>query len=242
MASSGLVIEDFSAVSGLKPSTWDRMLRPLREAEMVPMGERGRGQQGGQYERPHLGNALLACAALQPSESAEVARVMRGWRYGWTEPQDEYPDQRPVFEGETLGDVLEGMIDGVAKGLKAEADGGVATHADATLPRFSTIAAANGRRLPHPILFVPASQNAQLFWARSGKRSRVDWYVGKGIEGDLRDAPATLTRNAVTRQTSISHVMITTAGELWADTLARRNGDAAMLEFLRRRRESFDQR
>jgi hypothetical protein len=71
------VIERFAAVSGLLPSTLDRMLRPLRDAGLVPKGAKGRGQRHGHFEPPHLANLIMALAGMQPSDAAEAVNLLR---------------------------------------------------------------------------------------------------------------------------------------------------------------------
>jgi DNA-binding transcriptional ArsR family regulator len=77
MAASMQVIERMADASGVLPSTLDRTLRPLREANLVPMGEKGRGKSRGQYEPHHLVNVILGLAGYQPSDAETAVRLLR---------------------------------------------------------------------------------------------------------------------------------------------------------------------
>jgi hypothetical protein len=78
MATSGQVIERLGEVLGLSSlSSLDRSLRPLREAELVPMGRAGRASSHGHYEAKHLANMIMGLAGAQPSDAAEAVKLLR---------------------------------------------------------------------------------------------------------------------------------------------------------------------
>lgn len=108
MATSGQVIERFAEVSGFLPSTLDRMLRPLREAGMAPMGGRGRGQKQGHYEPQHLANLILSFAGAQPSDAAEAVRLLRPLKCVRSEPDAD------VSCWGDFGSTIEGVINELA--------------------------------------------------------------------------------------------------------------------------------
>jgi hypothetical protein len=58
-------------------STIVRMLQPLRDAGLAPMGVRGRGETVGVYEPHHLSYVILGLGGLQPSDAAEAAESLR---------------------------------------------------------------------------------------------------------------------------------------------------------------------
>jgi hypothetical protein len=103
MAMTGLVIPEFANVSGLLPSTVDRMLRALRLAGMVGKGKPGRGRGHGEYTPPELTNVILAFPAPQPSDAAEAVMRLRDLKNS---------------EGNLLGDMLEQQITEVAANLE----------------------------------------------------------------------------------------------------------------------------
>lgn len=216
MAASGQVIEQFAEVSGFLPSTLDRMLRPLRSAGLVPFGEKGRGQRQGHYEPEHLANVLLAFAAPQPSECAEVAEAMRNWRYGWTASNGPAP-QVPLTPGDTLGEVLAEIISREAKRI---------------LARLEKRSDLDPPYLPYSVLFAPGTEAAQLHWFMENKQAINEYYVGRALEGRKSLSPATMNSNVVSRQTLLSHWMIRVAAELAADTMARRSNRPALLSLL----------
>ena len=207
MAASGQVIVRFAAASGFAPSTVERMLRPLREQGMAPIGEKGARQIRGQYDLRHLANVVLSFASLQPSESAQVATALRAWSYGGTEPR-EVP-QKPCTSADTMGQVVEMLIADEARRVR---DGHTADEAACyQLDR---------------ILFVPGLQNTQFHWYRPDGNKRIDWradwYVpGYSEPGDI-PLPSSITSGGVVRQTVVLDRVIKTAGALLADTMARR--------------------
>lgn len=212
MAASGQVITRFAAASGFTPSTVERMLRPLREQGMAPIGEKGARQVRGQYDLRHLANVVLSFASLQPSESAQVAAAMRAWSYGGTEPREAL--QRPCISADTIGELLEVLIADAACHVRDGHTGDKAAHYQ--LDR---------------ILFVPGLQNTQFHWyRRNGSKQtdwRADWYVPGYAEIGDTPLPSTITSGGVIRQTVVSSQVIETAGALWADTIAQRNKAAA---------------
>jgi hypothetical protein len=105
MAMTGLVIPEIANVSGLLPSTVDRMLRVLRAAGMVAMGKPGRGREHGHYSPSDLANVILGMAGPQPSDAAEAVMRLRDLKNN---------------EGNLLGDTLEQQIAEVAANLESE--------------------------------------------------------------------------------------------------------------------------
>lgn len=77
MATSGTVREGFAKTSGALLTTWSRIQQILRDAEMAPKGEAGRGLKHGHYQAPHLCNMLLAGAGAQPSDAADAVLALR---------------------------------------------------------------------------------------------------------------------------------------------------------------------
>jgi hypothetical protein len=115
MALSGSIIERFAEVSGVMPSSIDRMLRPLRDAEMVARGEPGRTpKQGsdriprkGHYEPPHLTNVIFGFAGAQPSDAAEAVKVLRPLVFEASAP----PTGASHFGTGDLGSLLDKIVD-----------------------------------------------------------------------------------------------------------------------------------
>lgn len=213
MASAGLVTERLAAVSGFLPSTLDRMLRSLRAAELVPIGEPGRGQRSGQYEPQHLANVLLAFAGHQPSDAVDAATDLGAMRYAQTNPEGAPPPPNPDA---TLGEAVAEAIREAARFVEAQARQESRTFVP-KVPAWISLSLSGAR-------------NALVKWrAPAHGPSRDDLYIPTG---------AYTTNDVVVRETTISQHLVYAAGDLWADTLARRGGDAATLDFLNRKRLS----
>jgi protein-disulfide isomerase-like protein with CxxC motif len=115
MATSGPVIERFAEVAGVAPAAIDRMLRPLRTAGLVPMGEKGRGQRTGHYEAQHLANVIMGFAGQQFTDATDAVRELRTLKYSEQVATQAAMDAgkkapRPdITFGERLDQILTGM-------------------------------------------------------------------------------------------------------------------------------------
>ena len=197
MATSGLVIDRFAEMLGMLPSSVDRMLRPLRDAGMAPMGAAGRKSQRGHFEPYHLANLMLACAGNQPSDAADAVRALRplvfhkstGTNAGFSAPL-------PSCD---LGSAIERIIEGT-EGI-GPADG-------------VDLAATPQRGWTVWICFDPLS----AWIGFDGMHRRIDYYrPNQSSPASGKDAP----RNMQKITTLFGAVMLT-ARELWQDTLAQR--------------------
>jgi hypothetical protein len=113
MATSGRVILWISHAAGVAPSTVMRMLQPLRDAGLVPIGVRGRGQTVGVYEPPHYACLALGFAGAQPSDAAKAAETLRHlqWRHSEKRRENPSPIDAPRVPG-SIEQVLATIIAG----------------------------------------------------------------------------------------------------------------------------------
>src|SRR4051794_27252559 len=113
MATSGKVTTEISKAAGVGYSTVVRMLQPLRDAGLVPMGVRGRGETVGVYEPHHLSHVILGLGGLQPSDAAEAAGSLRHLQWKKSLRQSASPEalDAPRVPGD-LGQVLAAIIAG----------------------------------------------------------------------------------------------------------------------------------
>lgn len=77
MATSAAVIQGISQATGLRPSGIDRVVRSLRDADLVPKGGRGGGKSAAHYEVHHLANVLMALASADPINGAAAVQELR---------------------------------------------------------------------------------------------------------------------------------------------------------------------
>jgi hypothetical protein len=219
MAQIGQVIPRIAKASGALPSTVDRMMRPLRAAELVPMGEKGRNPRTGHFEKSHLANLILSFGGQQPIDAAEAALALREYRYHFTSadpdghtviPPSEHPGTRvPNFDNLNLGELIEALLDVVAERISAG-------HPVTAFP------------LPRAIRLEPVKRRAVVYWRVPEKMFawQADVYMAPpaaepAAPEDL-DSLVELARIGVSREVSIAPSVLMAAGELWADTLARR--------------------
>jgi hypothetical protein len=198
MATSGSVIERFAEVSGLLPSTLDRVLRILRDAELAPMGDKGRGLKRGHYEPHHLCNVLLAFAGPQPSDAAEAVRLLRTLRYASSD--GDVVDHLPE-EGEPLAEFIEDMIYWLSDPAT-----------DETAKRI------NPSDIEFTFCLDPLFAQV-LIIEQNGHGRNVRSYLPPQQPLPLSNAPQRLT-SRVRRLTTIGLDTMLVAGDLWRDTLA----------------------
>lgn len=98
------------------------MQRDLRAADLIPMGEKGRGTLHGHYEAAHLANLIVAFWGIQPSDAAATVALVRGMSFQFTRPCP--PDKPPMpssepdaphLPGADPVDVMARAIEGVAR-------------------------------------------------------------------------------------------------------------------------------
>jgi hypothetical protein len=107
MATSGLVVRRFTEVLGLpSPSSLNRTMQTLRDADLVPLGRGGRASQHGHYEVSDLANAIMGMAGAQPSDAAAAVKLLRPLTFARALPQI-HPG--PCLPGD-FGNVLERLI------------------------------------------------------------------------------------------------------------------------------------
>jgi len=188
------------------PSTVERVLRPLRSEGMVPMGEKGRGQHRGHYEPEHLAN-VLAFASTQPSEGAEIARLLGSMVHG-------LPIQQSASKlfpaGTTLHAALARIIAKTGEWLLSYDSSGAS--ADTFVPPTPEFA-------PHILAAVRVRLNSPRsgeisWWADGDNEYRIDYFIppkSYTVTGDLH------------REVILGRLLIWGACHLWADTLHRRN-------------------
>ena len=195
MATSGQVIERFAEMSGFRPATVDRMLRPLRDAGMVPMGDAGRGQRRGHYEPSHLANVILAFAGPQPSDAARAAQLLRPLRYIHSNPPS--PSLRPYRWEHDLGSIFDSVI------------------REQAFDKDGELAKLNWPTTTEITLCLNPLGACFAFSADEGDsvNSWMDWY---GPAPTPNAAPPPVVR--VRRLTTIWFDMLCVAGELWRDT------------------------
>ena len=132
-------------------------------------------------------------------------------RYASTDPKGA---PAPVNPEATLGEAVAEMVREAARFFESQARGEVR----GVVPK-----------VPAWITFsMSGPRNARVKWrspAHGPPRDHL--YVPKGTYSD---------NHVVMRETTISQHLIYAAGELAADTLARRSGDSALLAFLSQRR------
>lgn len=107
MATSTEVISRFAEAMAIQPSAVDRMLRPLRAAGLVPMGEKGRGKERGHYQAEHIVNLILAMAAEHHSRAADAVTALRPLVLKSVFP----PERQPAFGNGNLGSALAQMLE-----------------------------------------------------------------------------------------------------------------------------------
>ena len=96
----------------MQPSAVDRMLRPLRAAGLVPMGEKGRGKERGHYQVAHIVNLILAMAAEHHNQAADAVKALRPLAAISVLPLE----RKPAFGKGNLGQALEQMLEQTSSG------------------------------------------------------------------------------------------------------------------------------
>lgn len=108
MATSSEWLDEFSELTGVHPVTALNIARALRGADLYSRPSRGAGHRKTQVTADDLVNFILAQAATQASDAAEVVTQLRNMRFNNT------LTDRPVIQGDTLGDTLAQFISGAA--------------------------------------------------------------------------------------------------------------------------------
>lgn len=220
MATSGTIIERFASGAGYLPSTVERMLRPLRAAGLVPMGEKGRGQRVGHYDAVHLSNLILACGGVQPVDSAEAASALSSVPFagsGVVKPNSEHVKEQPsnalYMPKKNVQQALEHMITGAAH----------VHHVHAVYP--SNMDAAfdfEEQLIPNTIELTLVPLMVHMHWykydnnSRTDYISRTDYYRHNGLSSSALDLRI-LRSNNVRRTIYIHAGLIRLAGELLYD-------------------------
>jgi hypothetical protein len=198
MAASGQVIERMAKATGLLPSTIDRTLRPLREAGLVPMGEKGRGQAKGHYEPVHLANLFIALAGHQPSDAADTVKIFIDMEHTATDPGGWVARPRT-----TLGDNLASIIDRVGRRIHTTIGRPPLDGAELTAEMWRPDVPQ------YVVLSQPLPCSGLIIWAGA----RRDFYM---------PVDSHTSGGGLSRQTTLNHFPLLAAAELWADTFDRR--------------------
>ena len=168
------------------------------------MGDKGRGQKRGHYEPRHLANVLLAFVGTQPSESAEVAKVLGAMEYGRSLPANA-PKQFEV--GTTLHNALTKIIDESGKAIIAAP------------PNLTMIS------IPE---FAPYILSALKVGLTIPRRAEIFWSTETSTHADIFTPNSEYTLSGwIYREATLDRMMIWAACQLWADTLNR--GDTVAL-------------
>lgn len=173
---------------------------------------------------PDLAHLVLALAAVEPIHSVDTVRDFAGCVYLCSPGSS---DQKPRYDPGNLGELVAGMIEGVALGLAMKA-GGKKPGDDPNL-----------RTLPHYVTFRSNPLRVDLLWmSPNGGQERVDVYTpptDTAPNALQRDILQPWRSSCVMRSCSIPGTLIYAAGELLLNIDQRRRAgpkrnDAALAE------------
>ena len=201
MATASLVIERFAERTGLRPNTFEVLLRLTREAGYTPKGISGGRGKAAHFDATHLKNLVLACAGYQPSDGVAAIEALDGLIKSGSDLQV------------SLGDWLKAQIEHIAT------KEGEAEVRQLLLERGAT-------QSPLPELAMCVSPPSA--WYYDVVTQAEGAFTAQVSFRELKDDPSlSPPAHSLRRTTTITLNLLLTAGELLADTLERQRAKSA---------------
>lgn len=191
------IVREFADATGYTPAALEHHCRYLRAADQFSLDRK---------EPRDYANLLMSFAGLQSVDAPVAARSLRYAIHLAVMPD---PEAKPDEPG-NLGDVLEAMIQGVAKAIILEHQG-------------EPEEAGLKKHLPDFITFRLNPYVATLAWMgrpeMNGQAARPGKVLTYARTGSDEGPPTEPRRGALTRETTITGDLIYLAARLWAQTL-----------------------